>query len=111
MFAATDGCFGYTPSPMEFEYMVMDSITQSKSPAEFEHILKANFMDVTGDDFAFACMSFRYINYDNLNYSAQQRVQQLESQYIFQLRQGRTDELVHLMWEQYKLGYERFLAN
>ena len=111
VFAATDGCFGYTPSPMEFEYMVVNSIAQTKTPVEFEHILKSNFMDVTGDDFAFACMSFRYINYDNLIYAAQRRVQWLEEQYILQLRRERTDELVRGMWEDYRTSYERFLGN
>lgn len=47
---ATDGVFGYVRSPMDFEYMVLNSIMHSESFNQFENTFKDEIIKVTGDD-------------------------------------------------------------
>ena len=40
LFTATDGCFGYVSTPMEFEHLLLDTLLKSKSVEEWEKILQ-----------------------------------------------------------------------
>lgn len=109
VFAATDGCFGYTPSPMEYEYMLLKAITQASTPELFEQNIKAYISEVTGDDFAFAAMSFRYGTYEELAKSAYERMQFLEDKYIRPLQSDHSNEMIQYLWQEYRVDYERAL--
>ena len=52
--SATDGCFGYYPSPMHFERMLFEMIKDSKNIEEWTKKIKAEIEKVTGDDFSFS---------------------------------------------------------
>ncbi len=52
--AATDGCFGYLQTPMEFEYYLLHAITQSETPEAFEASLRTLLGEIAGDDFTLA---------------------------------------------------------
>ena len=47
---ATDGMFGYLRSPMDFEYLLLDTLEQAESFAGFEELLQERVAKVTGDD-------------------------------------------------------------
>ena len=47
---ATDGTFGYLPSPMHFELMILDTLMNAKSVAEWEEALENKFNEISGDD-------------------------------------------------------------
>ena len=54
--AASDGCFGYLPSPMHFEHMLLDTMQDSSSIDEWERKLIERLKDVTSDDCSMALM-------------------------------------------------------
>ncbi len=57
LLAATDGCFGYLQTPMEFEYYLLHALTQSETPEGFERSLRELLHDIAGDDFTLAYAS------------------------------------------------------
>lgn len=64
VFAATDGCFGYVGSPMEFEYLILESIKDAKENyLEIKNlggILKEKLIALpTADDASLAGIIFR----------------------------------------------------
>lgn len=61
LLAATDGCFGYYPSPMDFYKALITSLQSSDNPREWEEKLTILFEYVTADDlsFALAAVGFR----------------------------------------------------
>ena len=54
LISATDGCFGYYPSPMDFERVLKETLIHSKSFEDWEEKLIKEFDSVTADDFSFA---------------------------------------------------------
>ena len=58
IFAATDGCFGYIQSPMEFEYIILKSMMESGTPKMFKSQLCKELSNYAGDDLALGMMSF-----------------------------------------------------
>lgn len=56
LMAATDGCFGYLPSPMHFEELILRTLVESPDPQEWSAALQAGISSVTGDDAAMAVL-------------------------------------------------------
>ena len=114
IFAATDGCFGYIPSPMEFEYEFLDAMMRSDTPEQFKAALNELYADCAGDDYALGLMSFDYGSYQNTREAFRQRHAFLDSSCISRLREceeGMEPEVRLAVWQQYKTGYERFLSS
>lgn len=109
VFAATDGCFGYIPSPMEFEYEVLCALTNNNNPIDCKETLKTVLSEYTGDDMALGLMSFGYGDYSRMKDVFAVRRSRLESEYIDVIAHDRTDELVKSLWNRYRTGYERYL--
>lgn len=64
--SATDGCFGYYPSPMDFEKALIDSLKSSNTIDEFKEILTNAFALVTADDFSFSIAAIGFKNFNEL---------------------------------------------
>lgn len=47
---ATDGMFGFFRSPMDFEYILLDTLVHARTIHEFEDNFKKRVVEVTGDD-------------------------------------------------------------
>ena len=108
IFAASDGCFGYIPTPMEFEAYVLNLLLQSKSMTEFEKNIYAGLAKIAGDDYSLVGAAFGFGTYLNLQASMRGRFRQVMQQYIHYL-QDATSEEMRKLWERYRSDYERFL--
>ena len=64
--SATDGCFGYYPSPMDFEKILSDALKGAESKEVWEKRLSQAFAYVTGDDFSFSIAAFGYRDFKEL---------------------------------------------
>ena len=53
---ATDGCFGYLPTPMHFEHLVLKALAGARSTQAWSEAVQAEISAVTGDDAAMAVM-------------------------------------------------------
>lgn len=109
IFCATDGCFGYVSSPMEFEYMLLSSLVKSSSVAEWQQKLNDDIFDRSGDDQTIALAAFGFEDFEELKtyyidrYNAIYKVVQKFEQADPEKRQ--------LLWEAYKPNYYRHTAN
>jgi len=121
---ATDGCFGYLPSPMHFEHLVLAPLASARTADAWSQAVQSEIAAVTGDDAAMSVMavgadlgelSTLYaprivelqeqftVPIDELRLSVQRAEQELVA-----LRQRQVDETERL-WGRYKTGYERYL--
>lgn len=107
IFAATDGCFGYIPSPMEFEYTLCRSIVETKTVNALRERLREEFKKTAGDDLALSCMSFLAGSYEGIRQLAAVRAEALEKDYIPRLNADRS--AAQSLWQVYRRDYERYL--
>lgn len=107
VFAATDGCFGYIPSPMEFEHTLCRSILDSESVNALREKLRKELKKTAGDDLALACMSFFAGSYQGIRQLAEARAEVLERDYISRLNRDRGS--ARELWEKYRRDYGRYL--
>jgi hypothetical protein len=124
--AASDGCFGYVPTPMHFEYLVLAALRDSQNLESWSSTLQALVGQVTGDD---ASMSLLGVGADYAQFKElfAHRTAQLETGCITPLNQLETEvldaerrlqELTRhqqqqraLLWADYKPEYEHYLAS
>lgn len=109
IFAATDGCFGYIPSPMEFEYEIVKSMVQSKNPQLFKKNLCETLAKYAGDDLAFGMMSFYFGDFNTCKKKLHKRLKYLENNYISLIEKDIDEEILINLWGKYKTSYERHL--
>ncbi len=108
IFAATDGCFGYLSTPMEFEYLLLDTLLRAKSIVEWERDLKTFLQSVAGDDFSLCGCSFGYGSFETLQSQFKQRRSFLLSEYIEGIEKKTIEEKTSL-WHDYSVHYSRHL--
>jgi len=76
---ATDGVFGYLRSPMDFEYLMLDSLMRSESFAQFEETFRAEIVKVTGDDCACIMSFYGWGSFENVRKKLNARYQEVSS--------------------------------
>ena len=123
---ATDGCFGYVPSPMHFEQLVLRPLTTARTVGAWSDAVQREIAAVTGDDAAMAVMAVG-ADLADLRALYAPRVAELEQQYttpiddlaravedaeaeLQRLRQRQLDE-TQQVWARYQPGYERYLRD
>jgi serine/threonine protein phosphatase PrpC len=122
---ATDGCFGYLPSPMHFEHLVLSHLQTAEDAATWSAGLQAAIAEVTGDDAAMALMA---VGADLAALQARYgpRLAELAEEFLRPLDEAaaarraaeaaaeearRAEQSVTAdVWARYKRGYERHLA-
>lgn len=124
--SATDGCFGYYPSPMDFEKALIDSLNNASSKEEFEMNLSTAFAFVTADDFSFSLAAIGYKNFHDLKsclrpsskhvrkYFKQRQhfeeeVRKAEER-IAKLKES-TDSWMTSLWPEYKRNYLKYMES
>jgi serine/threonine protein phosphatase PrpC len=122
--AATDGCFGYLPSPMHFEHLVLAALRDAPDTGSWSAAVQAAVSAVTGDDAAMAMLGFG-ADHDAFRTEFADRTAELERRWIAPLdgldadlreqerkladvRAARQEQQARL-WAAYKPGYEDYL--
>jgi hypothetical protein len=57
LLCATDGCFGYLPTPMHFERLVLSPLTEARTVDAWSRAIQTEVAGVTGDDAAMSVVS------------------------------------------------------
>ena len=109
VFAATDGCFGYIPSPMEFEYFLVDTLCTSDSIEGFECRIYNELEEIAGDDFSLAAVPFGYGNFAKMKASFLNRLRTLKDRYIARITGDNRASVLHDLWLEYRETYYRFI--
>jgi serine/threonine protein phosphatase PrpC len=130
---ATDGCFGYLPTPAHFERMLLEALTSSASLTECQQRLNERIASVARDDATMVIAILDCGKFADLQMALLERRSYLDaafvSPYEWQHRQvvaaeaalaeetARRDAQIEArdrcaaeLWDQYRSGYERFLA-
>lgn len=123
--SATDGCFGYVPSPMHFEHMILTHLQAAASVDGWRAGLRSATEAVTGDDATMALLAVGG-DFEAIRTIFAARLEALRKTYIEPLDDieaqtrktvQRADELRQQrlalrseLWSRYKTGYERFLV-
>ncbi len=111
--AATDGCFGYLPSPMHFENLLLETMYASNSINEWKLMLTEKLKEVASDDCTMSLIS-NLTEYDTLKSSFNKRYQFLsqemrdiddeikEANSINEENRNVTKEILEKHWDTYK---------
>ncbi len=123
--AATDGCFGYLPSPMHFEWLLLSTLQTALDPESWSAQLQARITAVSGDDSSMAVLG---IGSDHQGFQSllTERTTDLETRWVMPLEQldGQVSDLERQLdqlrrrqaqqttelWTAYRADYERYLA-
>lgn len=121
----TDGCFGYFPSPMHFEHLLLSHLLAAGDARAWSAGVQADIAAVTGDDAAMATIAVG-ADLDELKAAYRERAQQLRIDLIgpiddaiaavaaadaaLEAARRREAETTADIWERYKPGYERYLV-
>jgi len=103
LLTATDGCFGYLNSPMEFEYLLIDTLLNAKSIIEWRIMLNDRMNQVSGDDYTLCVAACGFKDFDNLKSTFVDRREYVSNVYI------NNPEDVYNLWEVYKKDYSKYL--
>ena len=110
IFAATDGCFGYMNSPMEFEYALVRCLVESDTQIMFEEKLHDIFERHAQDDFTLGGIVIGFDSFDEMRKNYEKRYEQLKKEYIDPIRKAEdSDTARSVLWEQYRSQYEQFI--
>ncbi len=121
---ATDGCFGYVPTPMHFEHLVLSRLLAARNTEAWSSSLQTEIAAVTGDDAAMSTLGvgadfkeFQKLFAPQVAELASDVIEPLDQlsvtvarleQELHELRLRQLDETTE-KWNQYKTGYERYL--
>ena len=111
VFAATDGCFGYLPTPMEFEGILLETLFSAKSVAEWERLLSERIRRVAGDDYTLCMAAFGYRSFPNLQQSFSARFRFLQENYLRRLYELplADRETRRMLWQRYQQQYLQYI--
>lgn len=109
LLTATDGCFGYLKSPMEFEKLLLRTLLRSDSAAQWEHELDKEICAVAGDDYTMCMLLLGFGSFENLRDSLKKRWKYMEKRYR-DAGELSEEELLS-QWQEYKGNYETYGKN
>ncbi len=99
LFTATDGCFGYMSTPMEFEYLLTNLLMHSHNISEWKNAMYENIGNFAGDDYTMSVAVFGYGSFRNI-----QSAFDLRNKYVYNTFIS-SDVDSNAKWEMYKNGY------
>ena len=103
--AATDGCFGYLPTPMAFEQLLVETLARSENIAQWEEAMHSAIGRVAGDDYALSAVALDFGSFNAMKGIFARRANYLRQFYPAESMQERVDK--NRLWAQYKPGYYR----
>lgn len=111
--SATDGCFGYVSTPMEFEGILVDTLLNSNAPAEWESRLAEMIGASAGDDHTLCLASFGYNSFTTLQESLSKRYAHILKEYLIPVSKLPLDDRQsrYKLWDQYQTDYMRYLKD
>ena len=87
---ATDGCFGYLKSPMDFEFLLTRTMLSTKNILDWQTLMHANIREFTGDEYT-------------LQKSFSKRTAFVDQNYI------KSPLPIPVKWQSYQKEYTKFM--
>ena len=113
VFSATDGCFGYLSTPMEFEGILLETLMETNCIAEWETQLADIISSVAGDDHTLCLAAYGYSSYHELKNSFMRRYEYIRDHYLVPVaKMPVTDrEARNELWSAYREDYMRYIKD
>ncbi len=99
LFTATDGCFGYVNTPMDFEYLLLEVLTGSANISQWQSKLDEYILKFAGDDYTMSVAAFGFKSFDDMKGYFLQRKEIVKNSFINETVP------VEQRWESYKGAY------
>lgn len=98
---ATDGVFGYLPSPMHLEWLLTDTLLSADSPEDWQRRLDEALAEVAADDATLVMVTFGWQDFECMQRDFAKR-----HEYICDaLKDAPTEETLRTLWQEYRRGY------
>lgn len=113
VFSATDGCFGYLSTPMEFEGVLLETLLKTKCAAGWERRLADTLGSIAGDDHTLCLAAYGYGSYTALQRSFARRYEYIEKYYLLPVSRipvENRDSRFEL-WSSYRDNYLRYIKD
>ena len=107
IFCATDGCFGYLSTPMEFENLLLETMNSTNSPDEWKKLLIETLRNYACDDYTMSLLAVGYNDFAKMKKFFAKRFHELQQNYILNLSEKTHEDKVEL-WNKYKSSYENY---
>lgn len=107
VFTATDGCFGYVPSPIHFEYLLLDTLLKSSSIEEWRKGMFSILKKISADDYTMCFAAFGFDDFQQLKNTYAARCADIYSRYI-EAWDACTEERRQQLWLEYASAYLAF---
>lgn len=113
VFSATDGCFGYLSTPMEFEGLLLDSLLKTQCVADWERRLADAISSIAGDDHTLCLAAYGYGSFSAIQERFAGRYEYIEKNYLLPVsgisiedRESRFE-----LWNSYRDNYLRHIKD
>ncbi len=104
LITATDGCFGYFSTPMEFEYMLVSTLENSADIAQWKQNMDMYIRRYAADDYTMSIAVYGYSCFKAMKKEFRARKMFLEKNFISRLKTA-NDIVRRDMWAEYRKGY------
>lgn len=105
---ATDGCFSYFRSPMEFEWILLETLANSKTPADWESCLCELLGEFASDDYSMNICTVGYQDWREIQKAYNNRYVEFKQQFgepLLQILSDNDEQAHYTLWQKYKAGY------
>ena len=111
VFTATDGCYGYLSTPMEFEGLILETLLKAESTAAWERELESRLCAVAGDDHTLCLAAYGYGSFEALQTRFAKRYKEIEERYLIPVSRLPIEdrESRYAIWAQYRGDYMRYI--
>jgi len=98
-FTATDGCFGYVNTPMDFEYLILETLMLSESVEDWKNRLSERILGFAGDDYTMSLAAFGFGTFVDMKNYFLPRAELVRTQFV------ESDLPVEEKWNLYRTEY------
>lgn len=111
--AASDGCFGYVSTPMEFEGMILHTLLESNSVAQWEDNLYRLIASFAGDDHTLLLASFGFGSFGEIQKCFSRHYDQLRKDYLETVWETPWEdrETRRKLWKTYRKNYMKYIES
>ncbi len=104
---ATDGCFSYYPSPMEFENTILETLERAGSLREWQEMLVGAIGSVASDDYTLEALACGFETFEQIQGYFRPALERFREQFGRRMGACRSREDLRTVWDDYKQYYLR----
>jgi serine/threonine protein phosphatase PrpC len=80
--AATDGCFGFIPTPAHFEFLLLETLSASENSEQWVNNLNSEFKKIAGDDVSMSVVGIGWESFTDIKKDFAERLRFITTEYI-----------------------------